>query len=265
MTSEELRHGDESFAAMANRIRRSILAGALKAGSNGAHIAPSLSCVEILIAAHEMAKDNGRVILSKGHAGLALYSTMLEMGIMGQEAFDTFETDGGNLPGQPSKNADVGIAYSSGSLGMLLSYACGRALVSDKRFFVIVGNGEANEGSVWESAMFAGSRGLGNLAVVVDDNRMQADGNSEDVLRCNAAGLFGAAGWDVVERDGHSVPALLEALGRQGTSRPLAVIARTVKGKGVSFMENAKEWHHARLSQAQYEKAMQEIGGACGN
>ena len=93
---------------------------------------------------------------------------------------------------------------------------------------------------------------------------MQADGDSGDVLRCNAAGLFGAAGWDVVECDGHSVPALMDALGRQG-GKPLAVIAQTVKGKGVSFMENAKEWHHSRLSQAQYENAVQEVGGACGN
>lgn len=265
MTSDAARRDGDFFDAKARKVRGSILKGALKAGSNGAHLAPSLSCVEILIAAHEMAKDDGRVILSKGHAGLALYATMLEMGGMSQETFDTFETDGGILPGQPSKNREAGIAYSSGSLGMLLSYACGRALASDKRFFVIIGNGEANEGSVWESAMFAGSRGLGNLAVVVDDNRMQADGNSEEVLRCNAAGLFGAAGWDVVECDGHSVPAIMEALGRQGGKRPLAVVAHTVKGKGVSFMENAKEWHHSRLSQAQFEQAMQEIGGACGN
>ena len=264
MTSETVRYDASHFAEMGKRIRRSILAGALKAGPNGAHLAPSLSCVEILIAAFELAKGDGKVILSKGHAGLALYATMLETGNMGQEAFDAFETDGGILPGQPSKNEAVGIFYSSGSLGMLLSYACGRALVSDSRFFVIVGNGEVNEGSVWESAMFAGSRGLGNLVVVVDDNRMQADGNSEDVLRCNAAGLFEASGWDVVECDGHSVPALVDALGRQG-GKPLAVIARTVKGKGVSFMENAREWHHSRLSQAQYEQAMQEIGGACGN
>ena len=262
--SEEFRHDDDFFAAMAKRVRLGILTGALKASSNGAHIAPSLSCVEILIAAHEMAKDNGHVVLSKGHAGLALYATMFEEGRMSRETFDGFAVDGGVLPGQPSKNPDVGIAYSSGSLGMLLSYACGRALVSDKRFFVIIGNGEANEGSVWESAMFAGSRGLGNLVVVVDDNRMQADGESGDVLRCNAAGLFGASGWNVVECDGHSVPALMEALGRQG-GKPLAVIARTVKGKGVSFMENAKEWHHSRLSQSQYENAVQEIGGACGN
>lgn len=264
MTSDVERHGAEQFVEMGKRIRRSILAGALKAGPNGAHLAPSLSCVEILIAAFEVAKNDGKVILSKGHAGLALYATMLETGKMDQEAFDAFETDGGILPGQPSKNESVGITYSSGSLGMLLSYACGRALVSDRRFIVIVGNGEANEGSVWESAMFAGSRGLGNLAVIVDDNRMQADGNSEDVLRCNAAGLFVASGWEVVECDGHSVTALLDALERQG-DKPLAVIARTVKGKGVSFMENAREWHHSRLSQAQYDQAVLEIGGACGN
>lgn len=264
MTSEERRHDDGFFEAMAKKVRCDVLAGALKAGSNGAHVAPSLSCVEILIAAHEMSKGNGHVVLSKGHAGLALYATMLEEGKMSRETFDGFEVDGGILPGQPSKNQDAGIVYSSGSLGMLLSYACGRALVSDSRFFVVIGNGEANEGSVWESAMFAGSRGLGNLAVVVDDNRMQADGDSGDVLRCNAAGMFGACGWDVVECDGHSVSALMEALGRQG-GKPLAVIAHTVKGKGVSFMENAKEWHHSRLSQSQYEKAVQEIGGACGN
>ena len=264
MMSEVTRCDESFFAAMGRRVRHHFLEGTLKAGSNGAHLAPSLSSVEILIAAFEMAEDKGKVILSKGHAGLALYATMLEMGSMSREAFDTFEAEGGNFPGQPSKNKDVGIAYSSGSLGMLLSYACGRALVSDARFFVVIGNGEANEGSVWESAMFAGSRGLGNLAVVIDDNHMQADGNSGEVLRCNAAGMFAAADWDVVECDGHSVSAIMEALGRQG-SKPLAVVAHTVKGKGVSFMENAKEWHHSRLSQAQYDKAMEEIGGACGN
>jgi len=264
MTSEVTRREEASFVAMGRRVRRHILEGALKAGTNGAHLAPSLSCVEILIAAFEMAKGNGTVILSKGHAGLALYAAMLEMGSISREAFDTFEAEGGNFPGQPSKNQDIGIAYSSGSLGMLLSYACGRALVSDARFFVVIGNGEANEGSVWESAMFAGSRGLGNLVVVIDDNRMQADGNSEEILHCNVAGMFAAADWDVVECDGHSVSAIVEALGQQ-RAKPLAVVAHTVKGKGVSFMENAKEWHHSRLSQVQYDKAMQELGGACGN
>ena len=259
MTSEEKR-----YVETCARIRRNILAGALRAGANGAHLAPSLSCVEILVAAHEESRRGGKVILSKGHAGLALYAVMAEVGGLSADEFATFENNGGCLPGQPSKNLALGIEYSSGSLGMLLSYACGRALISKSRFFVVLGNGETNEGSVWESAMFAGSRGLKNLVVIVDDNHMQADGSSCDVLKCDIASMFKSSGWDVVECDGHSVPALIDAFAGQG-DRPLAVVAQTVKGKGVSFMENAKEWHHSRISQMQYDKALQEIGGACGS
>lgn len=202
----------------AENMRKDILTSAFKAGNNGAHIAPSLSCVEILAALYngilkynksdpfDEARD--RLILSKGHAGLAL---------------------------------------------------------AGRRVFVILGDGECNEGSIWESAMFAGHRKIQDLTVIVDLNGMQADGKSADILTFDIKKMWEACGWIVEECNGHDIQALKSKLS-QRYDHPKVILAHTVKGKGVSFMENAREWHHGKLTQAQLTQAISEITeGGYGN
>ena len=248
-------------------IRKNILISAFKAGSNGAHLAPSLSCVEIFSALYKnilkfdkknpFSDERDYFILSKGHAGLALYATLYEFGLISENDFASFEQNGGDFPGQPSKNVAKRIEFSGGSLGMGLSYAIGLVL-GGKRVFTVVGDGECNEGIIWEAATFAGHNKLKNLTVIVDYNGMQADGDSKDILSYNVEQMWKACGWDVYSCNGHDVEDLTKAL-RQEHDKPLVVLAHTVKGKGVSFMENVKEWHHGRLSQEQLNQALKEI------
>lgn len=259
----------------AKNIRKKILTAANAAGSNGAHVAPSLSLVEILSVLYlHVAKfdiDNAvwegrdRIILSKGHGGLGYYAAMSEKGIISEEQFHSFEKNGGDLPGQPSKNSKLSIECSSGSLGMGLSYAVGLALSNeckkhDCNIYVILGDGELNEGSIWESAMFIGYHHLSNITAVIDKNSMQSDGDTEKVLTFDISAMWKACGWLVVECDGHNVSELVKAFALPCDNRPKAIIANTVKGKGVSFMENAKEWHHNKLSDKQLAMALAEIG-----
>ena len=251
----------------AENMRKNILTSAFKAGNNGAHIAPSLSCVEILTALYNgilkynksdpFDETRDRFILSKGHAGLALYAALYEAGLISQKEYDSFEKNGGDFPGQPSKNIEKRIEFSGGSLGMGLSYGIGLALAG-RRVFVILGDGECNEGSIWESAMFAGYNKLQNLTVIVDLNGMQADGKSSDVLTFDMKKMWEACGWAIEECDGHDSVALKQKL-QQECNQPKVILAHTVKGKGVSFMENAREWHHGKLTQKQLEQALAEI------
>ena len=253
-----------------NYIRRLILERALATKNNGAHIAPSLSIVEIMYVLFNLIMKNShdnrrdRVILSKGHGALGMYAAMYAAGLINQSDFESFEVNGGAFPGQPSKNLAKGIEYSGGSLGLGLSYAIGLNLSKEGkqlgfRTYTILGDGELNEGSVWEAAMFAGYQKLNNVAAIVDYNRMQSDGFTDDILNFDIAGMWKACGWEVVVCDGHDTEALKKALLTQ-TNKPLAVIAQTVKGKGVSFMENNREWHHGRLSEKQFALATAELG-----
>lgn len=248
-------------------MRRNIIIRSFEAGANGAHIAPSLSCVDILCALYgEVMRydvsdfknaSRDRFILSKGHAGLALYTALCEFGIISQEQYASFEKNGGYFAGQPSKNISVGIEYSGGTLGLGLSYGIGLAqTIGQNRVYVLLGDGECNEGSVWESAMFAGFHKIKNLTVVVDCNKMQSDGNCEDILTFDIANMFQSCGFRVTECNGHDVDALITALTAEHDSNPLTVIAHTVKGKGIPFMENMREWHHARLTEKQKNEAL---------
>lgn len=257
-----------------SNMRQNILERALSAGSNGAHIAPALSMVEIMAtlylcvikfdASSPLAPERDRFILSKGHGALAYYAALYEAGIISEDEFLSYEKNGSLFPGQPTKNTDIGIEYSGGSLGMGLSYGIGIALSAvcngqDFRVFVLMGDGELNEGVVWESAMFAGYRRLSSLTAIIDRNRMQSDGMSEDILSFDIDSMWHACGWEVVRCDGHNVESLLDAFALEKKGQPRVIIANTVKGKGVSFMENCKDWHHSRLTQEQYDNAMLEL------
>lgn len=264
------------LASRARHMRQEVLRLAHGAGGNGAHIAPSLSCVEILVALYGCIVDcqaiaarlplRDRVILGKGHAGLAQYVALAEFGLITREQLDEFEKDGGDLPGQPSQNIDLGLEFSSGSLGLGITYAAGLALglreCCGSGVYVICGDGELNEGSVWEAAMFAGHSHLENLTVIVDRNSMQSDGFAKDILSFDISGMFAACGFDVRECDGHDADMLAQTISCEHAGRPLAVIAKTVKGKGVPFMENNRSWHHARLNDKQYAEAISALGEA---
>lgn len=256
----------KNLQATCQNMRQNMLKLTHALGRKGAHIAPALSMTEIIASLFFEAMDFSKdlFILSKGHGGLAYYCGLKEAGIITQEQLDTFEHDGGDFPGQPSKNISNSIIFSSGSLGMGLSYGVGRALAFknqqlDSKVYVLIGDGECNEGSVWESAMLAKHLKLNNLIAVVDWNGLQSDGKTEDVLSVDLEAIWRAHGWNVVTCDGHHTEKLTESLVNEEFDRPLVVLAKTVKGKGVSFMENNRIWHHGVLNDDQYDTAMKEI------
>ena len=208
--------------------------------------------------------ERDRVILSKGHGSLALYAVLHEYGYIDAGLLATAENDGSVLPGQPIRNRDLGIEFSSGSLGMGLGFGVGLALsarmmASERSVFVVMGDGETNEGSVWEAAMSAAHFGLARLTAIVDVNDLQSDGPTSEIMSCDHRAIWTGFGWDVIEIDGHSLSDLRTALSRPISSHPRCILAHTSKGKGISFMEDVPEWHHGRLTQAQFEVASQDL------
>lgn len=250
------------------RTRLDILNAALSAGKKGAHIAPSLSDVELcLVILMDYKEKEDSFILSKGHGALGYYAAMHQVGMITDEQFGSFEKNGGEFPGQPSRSTNNKVEYSSGSLGMGLPYALGVALAKKKRkgnVYVIVGDGELNEGSNWEAAALASQYELDNLIVVVDSNSLQSDGKCKDIVGQHLPALWNAYGWHVEECDGHSLIDLKHAFRCGHLRKPLVVLAKTTKGKGVSFMENNNAWHHSVLKEEDYQKAVQEVKVAYG-
>ena len=183
---------------------------------------------------------------------------------MSQDDLNGFEVDGSHLHGHAFRNLEKGIEFSGGSLSMGMSFAVGQAMACKKkglsnRVFAIVGDGECDEGLIWESAMAASNYKLNNFTVIIDCNKLQYDGCTKDVMDNDSlAEKFKAFGFDTVEVDGHSVTELQNALSRCG-EKPLCVVAHTVKGKGISFAENQREWHHHTLTEEQYKQARKEV------
>lgn len=246
--------------------RRDIIRLAYGAGKKGAHLGPSLSMVEILSVLFVDNFDfvNDKFILSKGHGGLGYYSAMHAVGRISKEQLDTFEKDGGDFPGQPSRQPGNQVLYSGGSLGLGLSYGVGHAWSmkfhgQKGKVVVVMGDGELNEGSVWEAAMLAKQQELSNLLAIVDWNGMQSDGYSKDILYMDLEKIWESFGWNVVICDGHNVEELRRAYQEERGTAPKVILAKTVKGKGISFMEGNKKWHHGHLEQGQYEIAMKEL------
>jgi transketolase len=251
----------ESLEAKALWVRQCILEMACRAGCG--HIASSFSCVEILVSLYfggsfrldpltPEAPNRDRFILSKAQAALALYPVLADLGFFSAHELDTFCLNGSRLGGH-AENSTPGVDAFSGSLGHGLSLGCGIALGgkldgAPYRVFVLLGDGECHEGSVWESAMFAGHHGLSGLTAIIDSNKLSASDRLQDFLAVEPLRQkWQAFGWDVLDVDGHSIPDLLAAFrhAREGTrGRPLLIVARTVKGKGVRFMEDRPEWHY---------------------
>jgi len=217
-------------------------------------------------------ENRDKFVLSKGHAAPALYACLAERGYFPKEELTTLRQIGSRLQGHPSMKKLEGIEMSTGSLGQGISAAVGMAIAgkldkSPARVYALLGDGELQEGMVWEAAMAAGHYGLDNLCAVVDHNGLQIDGANDDVMRVNPiADKFKAFGWNVIAIDGHDMEQILKAFADakdvKNAGRPTVIVAETVKGKGVSFMENQAGWHGKAPNDEQAAQAMTELGGA---
>ena len=210
-------------------------------------------------------ENRDRFILSKGHGVLGYFPALLSAGIISNDVFNSFQQNGSDLIAHPVMNMKLGIESSNGSLGQGLSMAVGIAEAAKRqrksyKTYTLIGDGEANEGSIWEATMLAAHLKL-NLTMLVDYNRMQNDGAAEDILLVeNLAERFDVFGWHVIEIDGHNISEILEAFEEpHSNQKPKAIVANTLKGKGVKFMEGQKDWHHNRITQKTYELAMEDL------
>ncbi|MBI2264652.1 MAG: transketolase [Armatimonadetes bacterium] len=260
---------------LARRIRGKIIEMSHKAGAP--HLGSSLSCVDILVAAYwgvlkinpENPRDpeRDRFILSKGHAASALYAVLAHRGFFPRDLLDTFGENGGSLPEHPSPGCVPGLEAATGSLGHGLPLGVGMALASriekrPYRVFALLSDGECNEGSVWEAALFAPAHSLENIAAIIDYNKWQATGRSDEVTAlAPLSRKWESFGWSAYEVDGHDIHALKARLGEvpDGSGRPVAVIAHTVKGKGVSFMEDDNNWHYRIPNEDELKAALREL------
>ncbi len=257
-------------------VRKNILEMAVSAGASSAHFGGALSITEIVstLFAHHLRidknnpnwEDRDRFILSKGHACLAYYAALCEIGYISKDELKTFEKDDTNLLGHPVINRKLGIDFSNGSLGMGLSLGIGVAISSKKKkkdfnIYVIIGDGECNEGSVWEAAMAAPNFKLNNLYAIIDKNNFQQTGSNKEIMDVDSLkDKWTSFGWHCKEVDGHNIQELHNFfLESQKINKPKAIIANTVKGKGFSFSENNNAWHHSVLTKSFYEKALNEL------
>jgi len=212
--------------------------------------------------------NRDRFILSKGHAGAGVYAALAESGFMPVEKLKTHYQDGSDLSGHVSHKGIPGVEFSTGSLGHGFPVATGMALAAkinrDKHnIYVLMSDGECDEGSNWEAALFAPHHKLDNLVVIIDRNKLQSIHSTEDTLSLEPfVDKWQAFGWNVVNVDGHDHQKLLDACGSMVTGKPLCIVANTIKGKGVSFMEDNILWHYRSPQGEEYNTAMQELNNA---
>ena len=262
---------------IAKELRQDIMKTAYKGGSG--HIASALSAVEIMTALYfgDVIRydaqnpewtDRDKVILSKGHASLLLYSILKRIGYITQEELDTFCKPGSVLGGEPKLGDIPGVEATTGSLGHGLSFAVGIAMANkldrkDSRVYVILGDGECQEGSVWEAALSAAHNHLDNLTVILDCNGLQAMDDTEKIVSLTPfKEKWEAFGWDTIETDGHDVNGMQEVLKKDRsliTDKPHMIIANTIKGKGISFMENVPIWHYRMPNQEEMEIVKRDL------
>lgn len=261
---------------IATRMRVDIIEMLAAAGSG--HPGGSLSACDILAVlyfdkmridpADPKDPDRDRLVLAKGHAAPALYAALAEKGFFPREDLVTLRKSNSHLQGHPSMSTTPGVEMSTGSLGQGLSVANGMALagrLDDRDYYVycIMGDGEIQEGQVWEAAMSAAHYGLDHVIAFVDHNRLQIDGDNDEVMTVNPIDeKFHAFGWNVLTIDGHDYEAIGRAIeeAKATKGRPTVIVAETVKGKGVSFMENQVEWHGVAPTAAQAQEALAELG-----
>ena len=266
----------DNLKSKAKKLRGDIITMLYQAGSG--HPGGALSVLDILVVLYynvlrinpqdHTNPERDRLVLSKGHACPALYAVLADLGFFPSSWLKTLRKIGSPLQGHPDLRKTPGVEMSTGSLGQGLSAANGMALAarldnSSRRVYAILGDGEAQEGQVWEAAMSAAHNRLDNLTAFLDYNEMQIDGWVRDIKSLEPlASKWKAFGWYVMEVDGHNYNELLEAVNRAHSNKgaPTMIIAHTVKGKGVSFMENQVDWHGKAPDDKQYEIAMKELG-----
>ena len=267
---------DSSLAELARRIRVHVLRMTHKAGSS--HVGSSFSMAEILAVLYGAClrvrpddpdwPERDRLIVSKGHACAGVYAALAESGFFPIAWLQSFYGDGARLAGHVTKNGVPGIEVSSGSLGHGLSIACGIALAAKRdgarhRVFTLLSDGECDEGSVWEAVLFAPHHRLDNLVAIIDYNKIQSLGSVKEVLDLDPlADKLLSFGWSVCEIDGHNIPELSDSLSSipAVSGRPTCIIAHTIKGKGVSFMENKLLWHYRSPDPQEFRLALNELG-----
>lgn len=264
-----------SYQDIAQAVRRDVIDMIYKAGMG--HAGSSLSCVEMLVAlyfgdvlrvdpANPDDPTRDRFVLSKGHASTTLYSVLSRRGFFGRDKLSTFRKTGSILTAYPDMTTP-GVDMESGSLGNGISTAVGMAISSklkklDNRIYCIVGDGEQQEGIVWEAAMCAAHHKLDNLITLVDRNKLQITGTTEEIMGVEPLEeKWSSFGWNVITIDGHNFDEIFAALEQARATKacPTAIIANTVKGKGVSYMENVKKWHRSVITDAEYQQAVAEI------
>jgi transketolase len=266
----------EHLRTLSRRIRYQLVKMSHESGAP--HLGSGLSCVDILVAAywgalrvdpaHPNDPDRDRFILSKGHAGSALYAVLAEKGFFPAEWLDHFAQNDAILTEHPHPHGIPGVEWATGSLGHGLPAGLGMAVAArilnrSFRVMACVSDGECNEGSIWEAALFAAAQRLANVTVVIDYNKWQATGRSDEVMALpSLAGKWSAFGWRTTEVNGHDLQALLSALALppDPDGRPSAVIAHTVKGSGISFMEDDNNWHYRIPTASEVEAAGRELG-----
>ena len=257
---------------ISKKVRRHILR--MTYYSKSSHIGAALSIVEILVALYfkilnvdpkNPAKpDRDKFILSKAHGSTALYATLMERGFFPSEYLEKYYIDNGILPGHLDKQAAPGLEYSTGSLGHGFPVSIGMAIANRQthnpgRIFVLIGDGECNEGSIWEGIMLASHLKLNNITAVLDYNKIQSFGRTNEVINQEPIGdRWRAFGWEVYEVDGHNYEQLRGAFNIE-QKKPKVIIAHTLKGKGLSFMEDLLEWHYKSPNEEEYRQALLEL------
>ena len=272
------RNSVEFIQKKALAMRRDCIEMGYAAGSHGAHFGPAMSCIEVVAGIFFSAMNHNpqdpfmptrdRFVLSKGHACLAYYSALVEAGYFPRDLMRTFKGDNSFLSGHPSCHVKHGLEVASGSLGNGFAVACGMAKAAKVKgeghyVYCVLGDGECDEGLIWEAAMNAVKNNLDNLIAVVDRNSFQLAGRTHEIMNLNLEAIWKAFGWEVrVVEDGNDVLSVITVLNemRSATSgKPHLIIAKTVKGKGVSFMENNLAWHAAPMGKDKYEQAVADL------
>ena len=266
--------GTDDLRAMTKRMKLAALEMIKAAGAKGAHVGGGFSCMEIMAVLYgsvlnvspdePLAPERDRLLISKNHCTIAYFPALAEAGFISRDELNSYCVDGSRLIGYPYA-PEIGVEYSGGSLGMAVSIGVGMAISAKKRgqkqhIYVLMGDGELNEGSIWEGLMSAAHFRLDNMTVIIDRNHICYDGTTEDIMSLgDITAKFEAFGFNTVNCSGHNIDSLLEAFADKAEGRPNAIIADTVKGHGISFAENRPEWHQKAMTDEQYAQALKEI------
>lgn len=264
----------ERLKAMSKRMRKMALDMALTAGPKGAHIGGGFSCMEIMAVMYgevlnldpqdPYKLNRDRFLISKNHCTIAHFPALIEKGYLKEEELCTYSQNGSRLIGYPY-NPEIGLEYSGGSLGMAISVGIGQAYSAKlkgqpQRVYVLMGDGELNEGSIWEAFMSGAQYKLGNLTALIDRNHLCYDGTTESVMAIDdLAAKMEAFNWNTISCNGHDIADLLKAFEKIRDDMPNIIIADTIKGKGLSFAEGRPEWHQKAITQEQYDLALADL------